>query len=935
MGQFFDYDRDWGTGKVQTTPGRSPSPTRTKKYFDYDRDWGGAPEAAPEKSIFEKAGDLYTDYVQPVLRPAMGALNVAGASVSQLVAGETDAYQRALAENQEFETIPGVTGALLQAPGLGQVGMEALMPGKREGFAQVAKSTAGLVGDILTDPFTYATGGLAGASKALKAGKPLQAASRVLGSAPAGLVYAPEVARGAIQGAEQAWQGAEEHGIFSEEALAPALQTAVMGGLGGLMAKGAVTEVREFKAQRAAAEETQRAAAARGEAPPPKPVAESLARIQQEQAEAQALAMQQQVRQVQGEVVPGRSWEGFQSVFQRPGVEEAPIDAEIIPPGGGGQRLLPPPPPGLPPAPGGPGGPGGGPGDPRLLPPGPGELPPGIAGLLPAPRVEEGPGVVSNGRIELSDPTLEGRDEGPVSPPPASLPRERERFYHLSDTPDIQQLSPEEATARSQFYSEERAREERVPRVNLYREGTAPEARLANLPERYEGEFPEGSKIYDLQSDPQGFIQQGLRGTELERAVVDAGFSGMEHEGSVAYFGEALPVRRPGVEMAREEKLATAPRGEEQMVPAPLPVEAQAPTPKPPAPAPPEGQLPLDRVPKELRQESGDLAKGWAEKFAEVGKIDDLKFEAELPAHLKPHAQALRAQVVLHASALIGGKDLVDRLREYHPRQGADGIEVIRSTEDSDSFDIVQRAGGEIVGGAEVRGGKLAFIAGGKGMKSPVSAKAIYETIDRLGVERDDTLTILGAQARRGYAQRVERESGTGLGREVPGPVREPAARPQDPGRVRPPLQEVASPEGLRTAPNEPTSPAAEVGPPATAAPAGQRPLFEDVSPSRLPRAGQGSSRERLQARGDAALKRMQERGAQVTANLGADPALLGDLVDYGASRIAVHGMDFAKWSADMVGQFGEGIRQHLKEVWKKAQKFNTWVQDQYKQGDE
>lgn len=58
-------------------------------------------------------------------------------------------------------------------------------------------------------------------------------------------------------------------------------------------------------------------------------------------------------------------------------------------------------------------------------------------------------------------------------------------------------------------------------------------------------------------------------------------------------------------------------------------------------------------------------------------------------------------------------------------------------------------------------------------------------------------------------------------------------------------------------------------------------------------------------------------RGETFGANLPVE--LLGDLVKYGAIKIAKGGVKFAQWSADMLHEFGEDIRPHLQDIYNKA----------------
>lgn len=69
--------------------------------------------------------------------------------------------------------------------------------------------------------------------------------------------------------------------------------------------------------------------------------------------------------------------------------------------------------------------------------------------------------------------------------------------------------------------------------------------------------------------------------------------------------------------------------------------------------------------------------------------------------------------------------------------------------------------------------------------------------------------------------------------------------------------------------------------------------------------------------RADAARERIKARGNVFSAGL--DPFVLKDFADIAASHIAHLGLDFAKVSDAMITEFGEKIKPHLNEIWKKA----------------
>ena len=74
-----------------------------------------------------------------------------------------------------------------------------------------------------------------------------------------------------------------------------------------------------------------------------------------------------------------------------------------------------------------------------------------------------------------------------------------------------------------------------------------------------------------------------------------------------------------------------------------------------------------------------------------------------------------------------------------------------------------------------------------------------------------------------------------------------------------------------------------------------------------------------LDSRADAARARLREKMSRMSA--GVDPTVITDLAEIGAAHIAHIGLDFAKWSTEMVREFGEWVRPHLNEVYEQSQK--------------
>lgn len=72
-----------------------------------------------------------------------------------------------------------------------------------------------------------------------------------------------------------------------------------------------------------------------------------------------------------------------------------------------------------------------------------------------------------------------------------------------------------------------------------------------------------------------------------------------------------------------------------------------------------------------------------------------------------------------------------------------------------------------------------------------------------------------------------------------------------------------------------------------------------------------------LDSRANAARIRLRSKIKQ--ANTGVDVTILADVVDIAASKLAKKGVEFASWSAEMIRDFGEGIRDYLQPAWQQA----------------
>ena len=79
---------------------------------------------------------------------------------------------------------------------------------------------------------------------------------------------------------------------------------------------------------------------------------------------------------------------------------------------------------------------------------------------------------------------------------------------------------------------------------------------------------------------------------------------------------------------------------------------------------------------------------------------------------------------------------------------------------------------------------------------------------------------------------------------------------------------------------------------------------------------------ERLRKEADVARERLKKRGNVFQS--GIDPIAMKELAKIGASHIADLGLDFAKFSDKMIGEFGKKIKPHLKDLYEKAQEIAT-----------
>ncbi len=568
-----------------------------------------------------------------------------------------------------------------------------------------------------------------------------------------------------------------------------------------------------------------------------------------------------------------------------------------------------------------------------------------------APSTEYRGSVLQGVRQEAADQGLRGverlpppapiGEEVPFQTPPAlppAPPQPGRRVFHLSQEEGITNLSPEEATRRTQSYSEEGRRSDRVPRVNLYAEGAQPEARFRtrsgevapNL-RRYESELPAGTKIYDLEADPGGLVQQGLRGTELERAVVDAGYQGIERGGSIAYFGEPLAAR-----------MADRVGGSGELTPAPRGADAGNP---PPAPSM-EGRL-LEAIsadtqgaatpPPRLRTAEGTRVAASAPAEPGIPRAQYYRVRSQQAfgirdeaGNLVPREQRRVVPTELPTDEFKEG--MLDAAKQHWGEEGAPGIQRGKTSYTQEDWTVHRDQEGKITAAAVVKDGVLAYWAG-DGPGTGLVIRRVMKDHPDFRIPADqlsaDSSRALNTVLERG-GKRAE------MLREMLWPTADERGildfEAQLKGESTNARQETVPTAG--EAGGLPPAPLDAGGPP-PAVPGGGRDLPgagpEAVRPSAevAHLVAAGALAKRIRDIGDRAYARVEENNRRIGGGLtGADTAV--DLAVYGASRIMAGAVDFAAWSGHMVERFGEKIQPQLKDLWEKAKEMAGFLREQY-----
>jgi hypothetical protein len=84
---------------------------------------------------------------------------------------------------------------------------------------------------------------------------------------------------------------------------------------------------------------------------------------------------------------------------------------------------------------------------------------------------------------------------------------------------------------------------------------------------------------------------------------------------------------------------------------------------------------------------------------------------------------------------------------------------------------------------------------------------------------------------------------------------------------------------------------------------------------------GAEAVRSKLHARAQESLKALIEGGSFGKARMGVSPKEIGHMLNIGADAIYSAGLDFAKWSTEMISRIGEAVKPHLASLWPDAQK--------------
>lgn len=103
-----------------------------------------------------------------------------------------------------------------------------------------------------------------------------------------------------------------------------------------------------------------------------------------------------------------------------------------------------------------------------------------------------------------------------------------------------------------------------------------------------------------------------------------------------------------------------------------------------------------------------------------------------------------------------------------------------------------------------------------------------------------------------------------------------------------------------------------------------RKPQSQDIKPEIV---------TKLDGIAEEAKQRLSKRGRGRLAS-GIDPADLADYAVIGAARVAKGAVQFGDWSAQMVKQFGEAIKPHLKDIWTSAHDYIGALKE-YRRGED
>jgi hypothetical protein len=112
-------------------------------------------------------------------------------------------------------------------------------------------------------------------------------------------------------------------------------------------------------------------------------------------------------------------------------------------------------------------------------------------------------------------------------------------------------------------------------------------------------------------------------------------------------------------------------------------------------------------------------------------------------------------------------------------------------------------------------------------------------------------------------------------------------------------------------------------------------PLAEFARPTEEARAeAESQIVQKLKAAEEAARERLKAKLSPNRLSAGLDPTAIADLAIIGASKLARKGIDVAVWSKEMIDEFGEQVRPHLKKIYGEAKGIYDGHRASFRPGD-